>query len=85
MKSNNELHVRVSKATKLVWEGQATAVSSKNASGPFDILPMHANFISLVTNTPIKVLAKDGTTKDLKAKQAVVFVENNDVKIYLNI
>ena len=79
------LNVRISKATKVVWEGDATAVSSKNADGPFDVLPMHANFLTLIREVPIVVHLKDGTKETYQFKQAVMYVTDDKVKIYTEI
>jgi F0F1-type ATP synthase epsilon subunit len=79
------LSVRISKATKIVWEGSAASITSENASGPFDILPMHANFLTLVKKHPISVKKSDGTEQKIETEQAVIVVEDNKVKIYLNI
>jgi len=81
----NILHVRINKATKVVWEGEALSVSSRNAKGEFDILGMHSNFISLVRNDPIKIVQVDGTENTYVFKQSVLFVNNNTVKIFSDI
>lgn len=79
------IHVRISKATETVWEGEAHSLSSVNSAGPFDILPMHANFISLVTDKPIRIVEKSGHEFEYACKQAVVYVTNNVAKIYADI
>jgi len=84
-KKDNLLDVRISKATHVEWEGKAKSVSSKNADGPFDILPMHANFISLINGEPIHVVKEDGSEENYASSKSVVFVTNNQVKIYSDI
>lgn len=49
------LHVRIISPQQLILETEATSVSSENSQGPFDILPEHANFITVIENTPIIV------------------------------
>jgi F0F1-type ATP synthase epsilon subunit len=80
--NNNVLHVRISKASELVWEGNAQSVSSKNSDGTFDILPMHSNFVTLIREDPIKIVAEDGSEKKYVFKQSVIFVNENKVKIF---
>jgi len=75
-------HVRITQATDLLWEGDAFSVSSKNVDGPFDVLPLHANFVTLLTDVPITVHQFDGTKKTYTFKQSVMHVEDNVVKIY---
>ncbi|OGE64148.1 hypothetical protein A3J13_01435 [Candidatus Daviesbacteria bacterium RIFCSPLOWO2_02_FULL_36_8] len=50
---NTNLHVRIISPQELILDTQADSVSSKNASGAFDILPEHANFITMIENSPI--------------------------------
>lgn len=79
------LHVRISEATKIVWEGDASSVSSENSDGKFDILGMHSNFITLIKEVPITVVRVDGSKKEYKFKQSVIFVSDNKVKIFADI
>jgi F0F1-type ATP synthase epsilon subunit len=77
------LNVRILSPEKLVWEGKAHALSSINSQGPFDILPHHANFISLVENQTIKIHTPDGK-QEFKFEHAVIYTHNNNVQIYTN-
>jgi F0F1-type ATP synthase epsilon subunit len=79
------LTVRISKAAEVVWEGRAQSVSSENAQGPFDILPMHANFITLLSDKPIVIIAEDGEKIEKKFSASVMYVVNDVVKIYADI
>ena len=85
MAEQDTLKVRISKATKIVWEGEATAVSSKNADGPFDVLPMHANFLTLIHEDPIVIRYVDGGSETYQFTQAVMYVRDNEVRIYTEI
>jgi hypothetical protein len=42
------MHVKVHSPFKDYYDGQAFSVTAENATGPFDILPKHHNFISLL-------------------------------------
>jgi len=79
------LHVRVSRATETVWEGAALSISSTNSHGAFDILPNHANFITLIKEK--EVLIEDIKREVLKFtfKQCVMHVHANVVKVYVDI
>jgi len=46
------LQVKISTPTEVLWEGEAASVSSVNSQGTFDILPKHANFVTLVKGDP---------------------------------
>jgi F0F1-type ATP synthase epsilon subunit len=78
------LHVRVNSPEKLIWEGDALSVSSKNADGPFDILPFHSNFITFIEKQPIRV----NTGKNVESytfDYSVIYAHINSVMIYTNI
>lgn len=82
--SGAELRVRVQTPEGVVWEGSAEAVSSKNAAGPFDILPEHANIITLIEGHPIEVVIAGGS-KNFSFEKALISVENDQVSIYADI
>ena len=79
------LHLRISVASKVIWEGEATSISSENSNGKFDILGMHSNFITLVQDHPILVIQKNGTKIEYVFKESVILVTDNIVKIFANI
>lgn len=63
--ATNVLNVKIISPTQTIFDGEAYAVSSVNSAGKFDILPYHANFITLVQNSPIilRVKKKDADQK----------------------
>jgi F0F1-type ATP synthase epsilon subunit len=82
MNESEPMSVRITRATRLLWEGKASAVSSKNVDGPFDILPLHANFVTLIRGEPISITLVSGEKKEYNFKYAVIHVQGNTVKIY---
>lgn len=79
---NPTLHVRIISPQQLILDTQAEAVSSKNLSGPFDILPQHANFITMIENSPIVVRIANQKPTIFKFPLAIVLVTANKVDIY---
>ena len=78
----NYLIVRIISPREIIFEGEAWAVSSKNSAGSFDILPYHANFISLVENQSIYVRKIDKQVLQFKFPFAIIYHTNNYVNIY---
>ena len=66
------------------YNGKAAAVSSINKKGPFDILPRHTHFISLVQNGVI-IYKADGTTQEIKFSNAVLKAKDDIVEIYIGL
>jgi F0F1-type ATP synthase epsilon subunit len=69
---------------ELLFSGHATSVTSVNKSGQFDILLLHANFITLIFDY---VYIDKGlpTEKKFEIKNGVLTVINNIVNIYVGI
>lgn len=80
-KKGPRLQVRVSTPTEVLWEGEADSVSGENSQGKFDILPLHANFITLVQDTPI-IIRMEAREKQFSFKNAVIHTDESVVKVY---
>ena len=78
------LHVKVENPERVIWEGDADSVSSVNSIGPFDILPDHANMITLIEKQPITVVASSHE-QTFSFEKAVILVRQNLVSIFADI
>lgn len=76
------LQVKVMTPREIVFDDKAYAVSSKNSEGSFDILPGHANFISIIENQPIKITKPDKSTQVFNFERAIIKSTLNEVRIY---
>lgn len=81
----NLLNVKILTPKQTLFEGEALSVSSKNSSGKFDILPEHANFLTLIENQPLTVIKQDKEKITLNLVAGVIYVESNQVHIYTDI
>lgn len=80
-----EFAVTITNAEERIWEGTARSVSSKNSDGQFDILPGHANFVTMIKNEPIVVRSGTKGDKIFTYKTAVLAVKDNKVSVYSDI
>jgi F0F1-type ATP synthase epsilon subunit len=78
------LNIRVRDTEHVLYEGQADRVNSYNEMGPFDVYPMHANFISII-KTKLTIYLKKEKLKELSFEQAIMKVKKDVVHIYLGI
>ena len=78
------LSVEIRNPDKVLFSGNATAVSSKNSIGPLDILPQHENFISLLTDK-ITVHLEKHQKQEIPNQSAIVKAKLNKVSIFLGI
>lgn len=76
------LRVRIISPQQTFFEGEALSVSSKNMQGPFDILPEHANFITIIENSPIIIRIQDQKPQMFKFPIAIIYTTLNMVNIY---
>jgi F0F1-type ATP synthase epsilon subunit len=84
MAKDKYLNTKVRDAQKVIFEGQVDRISSFNEVGPFDIYPMHANFISIIQKG--LTLYKDGkVVKEVEFEKAVMKVKKDTAKIFLGI
>lgn len=82
--ANDQISVHVRDLVSTVFSGTAYAVSSINEKGPFDVLPMHANFISIVKEKII-IHQKNGQQQELKIDTGVLKNKDNIITIFLGI
>lgn len=79
-----ELFVNITSPRKTFFSGKAYSVTSSNDKGEFSILPLHANFISLIKDY---IIVDRGTQKEKKfvISKGILKVEKNKVDIFLDI
>jgi F0F1-type ATP synthase epsilon subunit len=78
------LFVTIRSRTGIIYEGNAISLTSYNDKGKFDILPEHANFISLIQKKLI-LREKDKTKQEIDIGNGVLRVMSNQVDVYLGI
>ena len=77
------MEVKIHSPFKSYYDGDAFSISGENATGPFDILPRHHNFISLLNPCELVVRSPKGDEKILiggglmhvKADKVIVFLD----------
>ncbi|MCL4398036.1 hypothetical protein M1403_03380 [Patescibacteria group bacterium] len=65
-----------------IFTGDIASLSSKNSSGPFDILPQHANFVTLINKDPITARLPDGSKKVFEFPQAVLRCHEGKIEVF---
>lgn len=82
--SRDILSVEVRNPDTVLFSGSAVSVSSKNSVGPFDVLPQHENFISLLSDKI--VIFKDKHQKqEIPNSSAIIKAKQNRVTIFLGV
>lgn len=81
---NQTLSVTVKSPEKTIFQGNAVAVSSVSTTGPFDILPYHANLIAIIKDS-VTIFETQEKKQVLKIEKGFVKVFENTVNIFLGI
>jgi hypothetical protein len=76
--------VKIYSPYRVYFDDAADSVTAINLTGPFDILPGHKNFMTLLTRGDIIVRSKNGAQK-LKIERGVMHVRKNVVEIFLDV
>jgi F0F1-type ATP synthase epsilon subunit len=78
------MHVKVYAPFKTYFDGMAVSISASNDTGPFDILPKHHNFMTLLNTCDIVVRTADREEK-IPIIRGVMHVKADEVKVFLDV
>lgn len=78
-------HVKVYAPFKVYYDGEATSISATNGTGPFDILPKHHNFMTLLDAGDIVVRKLDGKEETVTITHGLMHVKADDVLVFLDV
>ncbi len=80
----DKIHVMIRNRRQLLFDDDVKAVTSKNDTGIFDVLPEHSNFISVLKEA-ITLHKIDGTEEVIPLKNGVMKVKDSGVKCYIDL
>lgn len=78
------MHVKVYSPFKNYFDEPAYSISAENETGPFDILPKHHNFMTLVSACEMKIVAPTGN-KTIRINRAVMHVKADQIVVFLDV
>ncbi len=79
------MEVKVYAPFQVYFEGDAYSVSAENATGPFDILPKHHNFLCMLVPCSLVVQPVKGDKKTIKIHRALMHVKANRVVVFMDV
>lgn len=78
------MHVKVYAPFRTYFDGQAASISAENDTGPFDILPKHHNFMTLLI--PCQIVVRDENLEEIfNINRGVMHVKENEVIVFLDV
>lgn len=76
--------IKVYAPFKVYYEGEGYSVSGVNDTGPFDILPLHHNFLCMLKPSEL-VIRTPYETKTVKISRALMHVTNDKVTVFVDV
>lgn len=83
--STTSLQVKVHSPFKEYYNGQAFSVSAENDTGPFDILPNHHNFITLLKPCDILIRTPEKGDQKIRISGGIMHVKANQAIVFLDV
>jgi len=79
------MRVKIYAPFKVYFDGPAKSLTATNRVGPFDVLPQHHNFISLLE--PADVIVRSDGNDDFKMhiNQGIIHVKADIVRVFLDV
>ncbi|MES2630643.1 MAG: hypothetical protein V4611_01680 [Patescibacteria group bacterium] len=78
------IEVKVYAPFKVYFEGEAYSLSAVNATGPFDVLPKHHNFLCMLVPCTITIQSANGP-QNIKVSRALMHVKSNRVVVFMDV
>ncbi len=82
--ASDRIHLLVRNRRQILFDGDVKALTSKNDSGVFDVLPEHANFISVLKES-ITIHTLDGKKQDIPLNNGVIKVKDRGIRCYIDL
>lgn len=79
------MRVKVYSPFRDYYNGEAFSISAVNATGPFDILPKHHNFISLLSTSELIVRPTTGGEQKIVISGGIMHVKADQVIVFLDV
>ncbi|HEY5668129.1 MAG TPA: hypothetical protein VIR03_03115 [Candidatus Saccharimonadales bacterium] len=82
--SKPTMHIKVYSPFKVYFDDDADSISGVNATGPFDILPKHHNFMTLLQPCELVIRTFRGEER-IRISSGLMHVKADQVTVFLDI
>ncbi|HSX02934.1 MAG TPA: hypothetical protein VLI05_06525 [Candidatus Saccharimonadia bacterium] len=83
-KEYQHFHVKIFSPYETYYEGEAVSLSAANRTGPFDILPGHVNFFSLLTGGQV-VINTGFQRLEFQVARGIIRVNRDTVTLFADV
>lgn len=84
LQQSTSMHAKIYAPFKVYFDGEALSVSAVNETGPFDILPRHHNFMTLLSPCTIVVRTARGD-EQIPIQRGIMHVKADQVIVFLDV
>lgn len=78
------LHIKVYSPFKTYFDDEALSISAENDTGPFDVLPKHHNFMSLLNPCDL-IIRLPSKEQRIRITRGIMHVRKDRVTVFLDV
>lgn len=82
--SSGKMRIKVYSPYQVYFDNEATSISAVNDTGPFDILPQHHKFLTLLAPCELGIITSQGEEK-IKISRGIMYVKEDRVTVFLDV
>ena len=79
-----QIHIKVYSPFKTYFNEDAYSITAVNGTGPFDVLPKHHNFMTLLNPCEL-IINRDGGQIKIRIARGVMHVKADKVIVFLDV
>ena len=80
-----QMKVRIYSPFQDYFDGMAFSLTAESATGPFDILPQHHNFISLLVPCELTIRTVREGERKIKISGGIIHVKADQIIVFLDV
>lgn len=79
------LHIKIHSPFRTYFDGNASSISATNDTGPFDVLPNHHRFMTILNPGKVIVRGEGSEHQIYKIDRGIMHVRDNLVTVFLDV
>jgi F-type H+-transporting ATPase subunit epsilon len=79
------MRIKVHSPYRDYFDGSAFSITAENRTGPFDILPKHHNFISLLSPCEVIIRTVKKGDQRIRISGGIIHVKADEVIVFLDV
>jgi F0F1-type ATP synthase epsilon subunit len=83
--AKNKIRIKIHSPFRTYFDGNAVSVSATNDTGPFDVLPKHHRFMTILNAGEVIVRGEDSKQQKYNIDRGIMHVRDDHVTIFLDV